>query len=407
MADASSQPGRSDGLIIGLVGFAHLMSHFYQIALAPLFPLLKAEFDVSYTALGLLVTVLYGTSGLCQAFAGILVDRYGGDRLMLFGVTTMATCVFLMGLVSSYWMLLPLVMIAAVGNSVFHPADLSILSAKIDPRRMGRAYAVHGFAGTCGYVLSPIVVFYGIASFAGWRIALMAAGLVGLFAAALIFRYRAVLRMPAGSPEATAMPGVRFYLGLILSRPLMAAFTYFALVSAAMIGIQSFSSTAFIEIYDAPLALATAGMTAYLGAAALGNLVGGELADRYQRHAMIAGVGLFLCAVSMAVVAFVALPMTINIALFGSVGFFSGVTHASRDILVRMAAPEGATGKVFGFVYSGLDLGGALAPLLFGWLMDGGQHREVFLAGAVMYLLCVASVTQLRGGRVPVAAAGN
>ena len=152
MADASSQPGRSDGLIIGLVGFAHLMSHFYQIALAPLFPLLKAEFDVSYTALGLLVTVLYGTSGLCQAFAGILVDRYGGDRLMLFGVTTMATCVFLMGLVPSYWMLLPLVMIAAVGNSVFHPADLSILSAKINPRRMGRAYAVHGFAGTCGYV---------------------------------------------------------------------------------------------------------------------------------------------------------------------------------------------------------------------------------------------------------------
>ncbi|MDD9928280.1 MAG: hypothetical protein OXR03_20845, partial [Rhodospirillaceae bacterium] len=101
------------------------------------------------------------------------------------------------------------------------------------------------------------------------------------------------------------------------------------------------------------------------------------------------------------------LPMSINIALFGSVGFFSGVTHASRDILVRMAATEGATGKVFGFVYSGLDLGGALAPLLFGWLMDGGQHRAVFLAGAVMYLLCVASVMQLRGGRVPVAAAGN
>ena len=94
------------------------------------------------------------------------MDRYGGDRLMLFGVSTMAICVFLMGLVSSYWMLLPLTMIAAVGNSVFHPADLSILSAKVDPRRMGRAYAVHGFAGSCGYVLSPIVIFYGVASVA-------------------------------------------------------------------------------------------------------------------------------------------------------------------------------------------------------------------------------------------------
>ena len=407
MAEATSQPERSDGLIIALVGFAHLMSHFYQISLAPLFPLLKAEFDVSYTELGLLVTVLYGTSGICQSFAGVLVDRYGGDRLMLFGVSTMAICVFLMGLVSSYWMLLPLTMIAAVGNSVFHPADLSILSAKVDPRRMGRAYAVHGFAGSCGYVLSPIVIFYGVASVAGWRVALMTAGLIGLVAASLIYRYRAVLRMPVGTPEATTIPGVRFYLGLILSRPLMAAFTYFALVSAAMIGIQSFSSTAFIEIYKAPLALATAGMTAYLGASAVGNLIGGELADRYQRHALIAGIGLFLCAVSIAAVAFFALPMVFNIVLLGCVGFCSGVTHASRDILVRAAAPEGATGKVFGFVYSGLDLGGALAPLLFGWLMDGGQYRGVFFAGAVMYLLCVASVTQLRGGRVVTVSAGN
>lgn len=407
MAEATSQPERSDGLIIALVGFAHLMSHFYQISLAPLFPLLKAEFDVSYTELGLLVTVLYGTSGICQSFAGVLVDRYGGDRLMLFGVSTMAICVFLMGLVSSYWMLLPLTMIAAVGNSVFHPADLSILSAKVDPRRMGRAYAVHGFAGSCGYVLSPIVIFYGVASVAGWRVALMTAGLIGLVAASLIYRYRAVLRMPVGMPEATTIPGVRFYLGLILSRPLMAAFTYFALVSAAMIGIQSFSSTAFIEIYKAPLALATAGMTAYLGASAVGNLIGGELADRYQRHALIAGIGLFLCAVSIAAVAFFALPMVFNIVLLGCVGFCSGVTHASRDILVRAAAPEGATGKVFGFVYSGLDLGGALAPLLFGWLMDGGQYRGVFFAGAVMYLLCVASVTQLRGGRVVTVSAGN
>jgi len=407
MAEATSQPERSDGLIIALVGFAHLMSHFYQISLAPLFPLLKAEFDVSYTELGLLVTVLYGTSGICQSFAGVLVDRYGGDRLMLFGVSTMAICVFLMGLVSSYWMLLPLTMIAAVGNSVFHPADLSILSAKVDPRRMGRAYAVHGFSGSCGYVLSPIVIFYGVASVAGWRVALMTAGLIGLVAASLIYRYRAVLRMPVGTPEATTIPGVRFYLGLILSRPLMAAFTYFALVSAAMIGIQSFSSTAFIEIYNAPLALATAGMTAYLGASAVGNLIGGELADRYQRHALIAGIGLFLCAVSIAAVAFFALPMVFNIVLLGCVGFCSGVTHASRDILVRAAAPEGATGKVFGFVYSGLDLGGALAPLLFGWLMDGGQYRGVFFAGAVMYLLCVASVTQLRGGRVVTVSAGN
>ena len=67
----STPVGRADSLVIGLVGLAHLLSHFYQIALAPLFPLLRDEFDVSYTALGLIVSLFYGVSGVSQAFVGI------------------------------------------------------------------------------------------------------------------------------------------------------------------------------------------------------------------------------------------------------------------------------------------------------------------------------------------------
>ncbi|NKB58089.1 MAG: MFS transporter [Alphaproteobacteria bacterium] len=402
---ASAQPERSEGLVIGLVGFAHLLSHFYQIALGPLFPLLRAEFDVSYTALGLIVTVFFGTSGVCQAFVGILVDRHGADRLLLFGVVAMSTSIFLMGLAPSYWVFLPLAVTAALGNSVFHPADLSILSAKVDPRRMGRAYAIHGFAGTSGYFLSPVVIFYGVVSFAGWRVGLMTAGVIGWFAAILLYKYRAVLRMPAGSVDSSgAMPGMAFYLRLITSLPLIAAFCYFALISGALIGMQNFSATVLVEIYNAPLYLATAGLTAYLGASAAGNLAGGEVADRLQRHAVIATTGLGLSAICMGAIAFLPLSVPVIIVLFGGVGFCGGATHASRDILVRAAAPAGATGKVFGFVYSGLDLGGALAPLLFGWLMDSGEYRGVFIAMTAMYLICIASVLQLKQGRAQIPA---
>lgn len=402
---ASLQTERSEGLIIGLVGFAHLLSHFYQIALGPLFPLLREEFDVSYTALGLIVTVLFGTSAVCQAFIGILVDRHGADRLLLFGVVMMSTSIFLMGLVSSYWMFLPLAVTAALGNSVFHPADLSILSTKINPQRMGRAYAIHGFAGTSGYFLSPVVIFYGVVSFAGWRAGLMTAGAIGWFAALLLYKYRDVLRMPAGSVDSSgAMPGLAFYIRLITSLPLIAAFCYFALISGALIGMQNFSATALVEIYNAPLYLATAGLTAFLGASAVGNLIGGEMADRLQRHALIATTGLTFSALCMAAIAFLPLSVPIIIVLFGGVGFCGGATHASRDILVRAAAPAGATGKVFGFVYSGLDVGGALAPLLFGWLIDDGLYRGVFIAMTVMYLICILSVLQLKQGRAHVPA---
>lgn len=402
---ASAQTERSEALIIGLVGFAHLLSHFYQIALGPLFPLLREEFDVSYTALGLIVTVLFGTSAVCQAFIGILVDRHGADRLLLFGVVMMSTSIFLMGLVSSYWMFLPLAVTAALGNSVFHPADLSILSTKINPQRMGRAYAIHGFAGTSGYFLSPVVIFYGVVSFAGWRVGLMTAGAIGWLAAILLYKYRDVLRMPVGSVDSSgAMPGLAFYIRLITSLPLIAAFCYFALISGALIGMQNFSATALVEIYNAPLYLATAGLTAFLGASAVGNLIGGEMADRFQRHAVIATTGLTFSAICMAAIAFLPLSVPIIIVLFGGVGFCGGATHASRDILVRAAAPAGATGKVFGFVYSGLDVGGALAPLLFGWLIDDGLYRGVFIAMTVMYLICILSVLQLKQGRAVIPA---
>ena len=193
---APNLAGRSDALVIGLVALAHLVSHFYQVILGPLFPLLKTEFGVSYTALGFIISLFYGTSGCLQAFAGILVDRYGADRLMIFGIITMASAVMLMGLAPTYWALLPLAGLAALGNCVFHPADLSILSAKVHPRRHGRAFGFHGFGGTCGYFLSPVIVYYGIASVAGWRVSLVAAGLLGLAAALLIYRYRSAIEMP-------------------------------------------------------------------------------------------------------------------------------------------------------------------------------------------------------------------
>jgi len=407
--DPAGKPeGRSDTLVIGIVGLAHLLSHFYQIALGPLFPLLRDEFNVSYTALGLIISLFYGVSGVCQAFVGILVDRYGGDRLMLFGIVTMATSVLLMGLAPAYWVLLPLAVTAALGNCVFHPADLAILSAKVSPARIGRAFGIHGFGGTCGYFLSPVVIYYGVASFAGWRAGLIAAGLIGLVAALMIFRLRTALRIPAGeSGGAGAVPSLAFYGRLLTSLPLMAAFFYFALVAAAGTGVQNFSVTALVEIYAPPLYLAAAGLTAYLGSSALGILVGGELADRFPRHALIATGGLGIAAGTMCAVALLPLAMPAIIAMLAVAGFCYGCTGPSRDLLVRGATPPGATGKVFGFVYSGLDLGSSLGPLLFGWLMDSGQFRAVFLAIAAMYGVGVLTVLQMKRGHRPAPAAAD
>src|SRR5260370_12395430 len=129
--------------VMPMVGFAYYTSHVLQLTLPPLFPILHDEFGVSFTELGLIVTVFYVASGLGQAAAGVLVDRYGAQRLLLGGLTLLSAAVALIGLAPSYWVFLPLPLVAGLGNSVFHPADLSILHHCVSRSPLRRAFLVH------------------------------------------------------------------------------------------------------------------------------------------------------------------------------------------------------------------------------------------------------------------------
>src|SRR5258708_29441575 len=172
---------RRDLKVIGLIGSAHCLSHFSQLVWPPLFPLLKAEFDVTYTTLGALVSVFSVASGLCQFGAGFAVDRFGARPVLLGGIGLLAGGTLIAGLMPDVFWLFPLVFIVGVGNGVFHPADFAVLNANVAPRRLGHAYSAHGIGGSLGYALAP-VGSYGPGSMSGWRQALGVMGAVGLVA---------------------------------------------------------------------------------------------------------------------------------------------------------------------------------------------------------------------------------
>ena len=392
----AARRGERDPAIISLVGAAHYMSHVLQLALPPLIPILHDEFGASYAALGLYGTLFYASSGFGQAAAGVLVDRYGAHRLLAGGLAMLSGAILAAGLAGAYWMLLPLAVIAGLGNSVFHPADLSILSHRVSERRLGRAYAVHGVSGSLGYATPPVLIPL-VTTLANWHVALIAVGVAGLALAAVLLANRRLLDYPQ---EAALRPGGgqtrRGYLAVIGAPVVLMAFGYFAMTSFAGSGLQTFSVTALNSGYGFSLATANFCLFLYLLSAGCGMVLGGFLAERTQQHHRVAMLGMAAAALLMLAIAGIAGIDSYAVPLMALAGLATGVTGPSRDVLVRRAAAGIGTGSVFGFVYSGFDLGSSTAPLLFGVLLDHNATHGVFLAIACSFALGVPTVMQVR-----------
>lgn len=402
MATAISTRPAGDLPVIGLIGAAHFGSHYFHLVLPPLFPLLKDALGVGYTELGLVMTVFFAASGLCQTPAGFLVDRVGAARVLAAGLGLLALGAVLAGLAPSYAALLPVALVMGVGNSVFHPADYAILSKRVSPGRIARAYSVHTVGGTLGWALAPVVVL-GLAAVTGsWRAALVASGLGGLALALALLLSRERIEIEPAPRGAAAPAGTPGTAALFLSLPILTCFAYFFLTAISFSATQSFLPLTLNHLHGTPLEVATLGITAYMVGSSCGTLAGGVLADRGGRlQAIIAG-GLLASAATILLVAVTRLPPPLLLACIALAGGLAGATTPSRDLLVRRAAPEGATGKVFGFVYSGLDLGATMTPAVAGWLLDHGRPRAVLLLVAAVMALTVLTAGSIRPRRAPV-----
>lgn len=383
---------------ISLISAGHFCSHFFQLALPPLFPLLIGEFNTTYTALGLLMTASALTSSATETPLGFLVDRFGARWILVGGLVLHSLAMMAMGFADTYWALLTFFMVAGLANSVYHPADYSLLSATISQKRLGRALSLHTFAGNIGWVLVPIVMV-ALTALWGWREALMTIGVFGLIVALCIAtlggflreekQIRAEARAAAPPGTATATPGG---LSLLLSPPILMGFLFFMMISAGTGGLRTFSVSALVAIYDAPLEAAGNALTGFLIGSSVGILAGGLIADRFRQPQSLAMLGFLGAAVCAALVGLLTVPIIAVVALLTIAGFCSGAVQPARDLLVRAITPKGSMGKVFGFLSSGLGLGGALVGPFFGWIMDNSDPRAVFYVSALIILASVVTV---------------
>ena len=280
-ADAPSF-GR-DVRIIGLIGAGHFFSHFYILVLPPLLVFLVPAFGLSYTEAAALVSVMAFTSASIQAPVGALVDRIGAYWPLVTGVAVQSSAMMAMGFANSYIVLMALAAIAGLGNSVYHPADYAIMSSRLSPQRMGRAFSIHTFSGHVGWAVAPGAIAL-LAAYGGWQFALTISGIGGLVVAALMLANRGLLDYYTQDQKDARQAGGPSALQLMLSRPILFCFLFFVVIAMAGVGFLTFFIAAAEQHLGLSIETASVAMSAYFMASAIGILVGGQIADRTTRQ---------------------------------------------------------------------------------------------------------------------------
>ncbi|HQO29940.1 MAG TPA: MFS transporter, partial [Accumulibacter sp.] len=372
---------------------------FFHLLLPTLFPWLMAEFALGFTRIGVTMSVFFTVSALGQAGAGFLVDRFGALRALFAGVVCFLFAALALSLVDDYAGLLLVAVLAGLGNSVFHPADFTVLNRHVSSARLGHAFSIHGLSGNLGWALAPLLMT-GVATLAGWRTAALVAAGLALLTLALLGWRRRTLRDPQTEASGATTDAAAAPFAFLRTSAVWWCFAFFLLITTAFGAIQNFATPILQSLHGLPLAAAAASLSAYLMGGAAGILAGGFLAQKSAHDRLIA-MALTVAALLAVGLATLTLPLWLVPMLMTGIGFCTGLAGPSRDLLVRRAATsrfgQAAYGRVYGFVYSGLDTGLALAPLVFGGLMDQERYAAVLIGIAILQALAILTALRVGG----------
>lgn len=389
--------GRSEGWgkdarVIALIAAAHFVSHVHLMLLPPIFGPVREAFGVSYIEIGAALTAYNVVSAALQTPAGFLVDRIGPRAMLTGGLFLAATALLVAALLPDYAIFVVAYAFLGLANTVYHPADYAILAATIDPKRIGKAFSIHNFSGYLGSGVAPAMVL-ACAAIWGWKGAFIVGAAIAIAAAVLLIAFGGILPRATRRTPAATKQDARVGLDLLLSGPVLRNLLFFICIAMANGGFQTYSVVALDELHGTPASVANMALSGFLLMSAAGVLLGGIIADRTPHHERVAAVG-FACTASMAIlVGWASMPAAVLITLMSVGGLLNGMIQPSRDMMVRAVTPPGSFGKVFGFVSTGFNLGGMVAPLLYGWLMDRGEPRMIF--AIVTFFILLGLVTAI------------
>ena len=389
-AAAPTVPLQQDATIIGLVGLAHASSHFGHLLLPLMFPVFMTEFGLSYSELGLLMTTFFVVSGLGQASSGFVVDRLGARPLLFVALGIFIAACVGASMVTGYVGLLCVAALAGLGNAAFHPVDFTILNQRVSAPRLGYAFSAHGLTGNLGWAVAP-VFFAGLGATIGWRNAYVAAALMYVAVLAVMVLQRDKLSTQVVRRDPQAADDAEHDMAFMKLPVVWWCFGFFLLSTMTLAVVQSFSVSILKAMHGISFEAATYTLTAYMLCGAMGMFIGGFIAARAANSDRVVAWAMAAGAVLLAICGTGWLGATATMVVLAITGFAVGIGGPSRDMMIKKATPQGATGRVYGLVYSGLDTGFAISPIVFGVFMDRGWYGATLLGAALVLLLSVGA----------------
>uniref|UniRef100_UPI004048E97E MFS transporter n=1 Tax=Polynucleobacter sp. TaxID=2029855 RepID=UPI004048E97E len=383
----------SDVRVVGLLSLAHGSSHFFHLILPPMFPWLKNEFGFSYAELGLLMSIFFVVSCAIQAASGFLVDRIGARPVLYVGVGLLTLAALTYSQSNSYEMLVLAAVIAGCGNGIFHPVDYTLINHKVSQPNLPYAYSIHGVSGYLGWAAAPAFMV-AIATLTDWRIAFLSAAVLEALILLVLWMGRAKLiddvKARHGESNATHSNDTPQSIFAFLKLPAVwLCWTFFFFSMAATSGLQSFAPSALFEIYDLSVSSGNYYLTLMSLSAAGGMLLGGYIATRLRLPERIISISFTMNIAMGLLLASGWVPNDQIFILFIIIGIGLGIAAPSRDLMVRASTPSGLSGRVYGVVYSGIDLGAAVGPLIFGIFLDIGSPKLLFVGVAFFQLMII------------------
>jgi len=375
--------------LLPLFVLAHFAHHLLTALPVPLLPMIRSDFGLTYTQSGLLVSAFTLSYGLSQLPAGWLADRVGRRSLITLGICGVALAGLAIGLSQTYVMLVSGLVLMGLFAGGYHPAAPPLISAAVEPTRLGRALGLHVAGGSASYFLAPLVGV-GIASAWGWR-----GTFLGLAAPTFVFGaifYVLLGRHAAGQaarPQAAeaAIPAPTASAARL--RPLVGVMVLSIGSMAVTTAVIAFIPLFLVDRFGVGQRTAAAFLSFIYAAAFFAAPAGGYLADRVEKTPVVLATCLLLGPMVLLLghVPF-GLATGALLLLFGTVLMTCGPVV---EALIVGRTAEARRSTVFGlFYFIESSAEGLLTPLMGRLIDKHGFSSSYALAGGFLIVLTLA-----------------